>query len=137
MTGWLIFMLAQAAATAAPAPELIPAPAEADDAVKREIAAIAEQLKIWEGGYYKHEGKPTCRITKSTGDQAVDGIRCGALIGCLTPVSATMQAIWSSDRPEADRQRDVQEIIAGVKPCIDSYQVAAVLKLARARLAEK
>lgn len=126
-------LLLMQAASGAPAPET---PA-GEDAVKEQIILIGERLKTWQGGIYKREGDLTCRIGKGTGDLEIDAIRCGALIECFAPLADPMDAVYASDLPEADRNRQMQEIAATATPCIDQFHVTQTVKLARKRAAEQ
>ncbi len=114
-----------------------PAPVPADDPVKQEILAIGEKMKAWKGGVYKRDGKLTCRLEQGSGDAQVDVIRCAALVRCVSPLAPKMDAISGSSLPEADRKRQLGEVLGSAKPCLDRFHVENVLRLARVRAAKK
>ena len=74
MIAALTLMLAQAAA-----PEAAATPSEKD--IATEMVAINRTMDKWKGGIFKQDGKLTCRMNVSSGDQAVDILRCGAMVG--------------------------------------------------------
>lgn len=78
MIGPILLLLAQGAAPAA-------APAPSEEAVAKQVVAIGKTMDKWKGGIYKKDGKLTCRIEQSSGDQAVDLLRCGSMVGVIPP----------------------------------------------------
>lgn len=114
-----------AAASAAPPP---PSPE-----VAREIVVIGRQLKTWKGGVSKVGGRMICKTRLSSGDKALDAIRCGAMLSCLTPLEPRIDTLMGSDLPQAEKRRGFQKILTGIEPCLQTYADAAAARLAEER----
>ncbi|MBY6219081.1 hypothetical protein [Qipengyuania aquimaris] len=127
MIAALTLMLAQAAAPAAGA-EM---PSEED--VAREIVAINKVLDKWNGGILKRDGKITCRLEESSGDQAVDVLRCGAMVACYTPRVEELDAIAASDESADERRARMRAIMDEVQPCVANAEREGVRRLAFVR----
>ncbi|MFK4004667.1 hypothetical protein [Qipengyuania sp. NPDC077563] len=129
MLAALTLVLAQAAAPAATVPS--------EDAIAEQVVEINRTLDKWKGGVYKKDdGKLTCRVEQSSGDQAVDLLRCGAMVGCYTPRVAELDAIAGADAPEADRRKQMQDIMDEVQPCIEDAHQLGVRRIATVRAAK-
>ena len=125
----MTFVMAQAAAPAATAPS--------EEAIAEQVVQINQTLDKWKGGVYKKDdGKLTCRVEQSSGDQAVDLLRCGAMVGCYTPRVEELDAIAAADAPEADRKAQMQEVMAEVQPCIEDAHRLGVRRIATVRAAK-
>lgn len=126
----LTLLLAQSGAPAATS-----TPTEED--VARETAVIDEVFDEWQGGIYKKEdGKLTCRMKQSSGDQAVDLLRCGAMIGCYAPRAEELDTIAASDVSVEDRKAQMQEVMDDVQPCIETAHREGKRRIAIVRAAE-
>lgn len=126
----LTLLLAQSGAPAATS-----TPTEED--VARETAVIDEVFDEWQGGIYKKEdGKLTCRMKQSSGDQAVDLLRCGAMIGCYAPRAEELDTIAASDVSVEDRKAQMQEVMDEVQPCIEKAHREGRRRIAIVRAAE-
>ncbi|MXO47959.1 hypothetical protein GRI69_06795 [Erythrobacter vulgaris] len=126
----LTLLLAQSGA-----PEATSTPTEED--VARETAVIDEVFDEWQGGIYKKEdGKLTCRMKQSSGDQAVDLLRCGAMIGCYAPRAEELDTIAASDVSVEDRKAQMQEVMDEVQPCIEKAHREGRRRIAIVRAAE-
>lgn len=130
MIAALTLMIAQAAAPAAQAA----APSEED--VAREIVAINRTLDKWKGGIFKQDGKITCRMKVSSGDDAVDILRCGAMVGCYTPRVEELDAIAASDATTEERKEQIQAVMDEVQPCVAKAHREGVRRLATVRAAQ-
>ena len=75
-------------------------------------------------------------MEQSSGDQAVDLLRCGAMVGCYTPRVDELDAIAAADAPEADRKAQMQEVMAEVQPCIEDAHRLGVRRIATVRAAK-
>ena len=125
----LLLVLVAGAAHAQPAPE-------APSALERETAAIGEKLKAWKGSVAKADGRLVCRTREGTGDRKLDAIRCGAMLTCVRPLEGQIDELLAADMPEGAKRRAFDRLLVSAKPCMDTYQDAAVARLAaeRARL---
>lgn len=102
-------------------------------AVAEEIVVIARKLKDWKGGVSKVGGQMVCKTSKSSGDKAIDAIRCGAMLSCMKPLEPRIDALMSSDATQGDKRRGFQKILTGIEPCLERYADAATERLARQR----
>lgn len=121
-------LMAQAATADLPVPEGPPS-----EAVSEQITVIGERLKTFKGGVYKKDGQLTCRIEASTGDEAIDMVRCGAMLRCFAPRAAELDTIAASDAPRAERNRRMQAIAEAAQPCLEEASAAGVRMLAEQR----
>ncbi|MBX7541572.1 hypothetical protein [Qipengyuania sphaerica] len=127
MLGALTLLIVQAAAPAA-------AEMPSEEAIAKEVVAINRTLDKWQGGVYKKEdGKLTCRMEQSSGDQAVDLLRCGAMVGCYAPRVEELDAIAASDAPAADRKAKMREVMDEVQPCVEKAHREGVRRIAIVR----
>lgn len=120
-------LLAQAAADL-PVPQGPPSAA-----VAAEMKAIGQKLETFRGGVYKKDGKLTCRIAASSGDKAIDMVRCGAMLRCYAPRADELDAIAASAAPKAERSRKMQAVVASTQPCVTDASAAGVRMLAEER----
>lgn len=120
-------LLAQAAGTTSQLSK--PSPA-----VIEEMKQIGEKMGGWRGGVYKDEGEVHCRTEQSSGDEAIDTIRCAAMIRCLTPHVSEFDAIAESGLPEADRNKKMQAVVATTRPCLAETTRVGVRVLAEKRV---
>ena len=127
MIGLFALVMAQAAA-----PEAKAEPPSEED-VAREIVAINRTLDKWKGGIFKQDGKVTCRMQASSGDEAVDILRCGAMVGCYTPHVDRLDAIAASDATREEKQAEMQAVTDEVQPCVEQAHRQGVRRLAIVR----
>lgn len=130
MIGLFALVMAQAAAPEAKA-EL-----PSEDAIAREVVAINRTLDQWKGGIFKQDGKVTCRMKVSSGDQAVDILRCGAMVGCYAPHVDRLDAIAASDATTEEREVQMKEVMDEVQPCVEQAHRQGVRRLAIVRAAQ-
>ena len=140
MSMMLALLLMQSVAAAAPgdtpATQEASQPTAENAEVRKQIVTIGEKLQTWKGGVYKRDGKLTCRIEEGTGDLKIDAIRCGGLLHCMAPLADRMDAIAAEVVDKADRNRQLQAVVAEAQPCVDAYHVEKVVELARERAGE-
>lgn len=125
-----LFALAQAAAPAAAAK----AP-PSEEAIAAEVVAINKVLDKWKGGIYRKDGKLTCRMQQSSGDEAVDLLRCGAMVGCYAPKAEELDAIAASDATEEERVTQMKAITEAAQSCLADAHRQGVRRLAEVRAA--
>lgn len=130
MIGLFALVMAQAAAPEAKA-EM-----PSEEAIAREVVAINRTLDQWKGGIFKQDGKVTCRMKVSSGDQAVDILRCGAMVGCYTPHVDRLDAIAASDATTEEREVQMKEVMDEVQPCVEQAHRQGVRRLAIVRAAQ-
>ncbi|PZT86607.1 MAG: hypothetical protein DI637_10380 [Citromicrobium sp.] len=116
-------LLAQAAATE-------PADPPSETEVAEHSATIEASLDKWKGGIYKKDGKLTCRIEQSSGDEAVDLLRCGAMVGCYSPKADRLDAIAASGDAKEEQIAQMRAISAEVQPCLAKAHEQGVRRLA-------
>ena len=125
----IAYLIAQAAALAPlPLPDAAPSAA-----VASEIASIEQAMENWQGGVYKKDGQLACRISRSSGDEAIDAIQCGAMLRCYAPVAARLDAIAALDVDRDERARQMRPVVATTRPCIAQASKAGVRMLAEQR----
>ena len=124
----IALMLAQSGALAAQ--DAAPAP---QTEVEEQIVVIGERMRTWNGGLAKVDGKLTCRTKKSSGDEMVDAIRCGAMLTCMGELAPQIDEVIASDIARKEKQAQVEAIAAGAVPCMDAYHKTAVMRLAQSR----
>ena len=123
-----------AQAAAAPALPPLPMPeTEPSAAVSEEIVVIGEAMKTWKGGVYKKDGQLACRIRKSSGDEAIDTIRCGAMLRCYAPIVPQLDAIAAMDLSREERSRRMQPVVETTVPCVEQASEAGIRMLAELR----
>jgi hypothetical protein len=98
------------------------------------MVVIARKLKDWKGGVSKVGGQMVCKTSKSSGDKAIDAIRCGAMLSCLKPLEPRIDALMGSDLAQGEKRRGFQKILTGIEPCLETYANAATERLARQRV---
>lgn len=125
-------LLALLAAAATPFAPASPAPE-----VAREITVIGKKLKGWKGGVSKVGGRMVCKTSKSSGDRALDAIRCGAMLSCLKPLEPRIDALMGSTRPAGEKRRGFQAMLTGIEPCLETYSADAVARLAQDRIDDR
>lgn len=125
---WLLALLAQTAAPATP-PPLPPPTAE----VAEEIVVVGRKAMAWRGGLTKRDGKLVCRTRKTTGDRAIDAVRCGAMLRCFAPRVAEMDRIAASDLPKQERERRYKAVSDGAIPCLEEADAVGIRLLAERR----
>lgn len=116
----------------AAAPPVVVPPAPAD--VSREIVVIARQMRGWKGGVTKEAGRMVCRTRQSSGDKALDAIRCGGMLTCVKPLEKRIDALMASDRSRREKRDGFDAMLKGVEPCVADYEADAVSRLAAARV---
>lgn len=112
---------------AAAAPAATPPPPE----VAQAIVVTRRKLKTWKGGVSKVGGKMVCKTRKSSGDKALDAIRCGAMLTCFKTAEPRIDTLMSSKLPAREKKLTLERIGTELVPCIEDYEDAAVLRLAR------
>lgn len=130
MIAALTMMLAQAAAPGVAADTPV-----SEEAIAREIVVIGRKLDDWKGGIYKKDGQLTCRIEQSSGDQAIDALRCAAMVKCYSPRVDELDRIASGDATRKARVAKMQAVAEEVKPCLESTEQEGIRLLAKARAA--
>ncbi len=121
-----------ALALLAAAPALPVAPPATD--VSREIVVIAKQMRGWKGGVSKVNGRMVCRTSQSSGDKALDAIRCGAMLTCMKPLEPRIDALMGSDRSRREKRDGFDAMAKGIEPCLTAYEADAVSRLAATRV---
>jgi hypothetical protein len=130
---WLAPALLLLAQTAAPAAAPSPAPTDVDPKVAAQVPLIAGKLQGWQGAWGAVGGKLACRTVKSSGDEAIDLIGCGALIACVKPVFPQLKGIADSNASEADKKARMGKILAGQNTCLKEHRGQGIASLALAR----
>ena len=133
-------LLAQAATPAAVDPAA-PSPLPAFDtppseAVAEEILVIGRKMAAWKGGVYKKDGRLACRIRESSGEDAVDAIRCGAMLRCFATEEAEFDRIAGLSLPTKERNRMMQALAQTLTPCLDAAHDAGMRFLAESRVTQ-
>ena len=128
----VLFALAQAAAPAAADAAKTP---PSEEAIAAEVVAINQALDKWKGGIYKKDGKLTCRMQQSSGDEAVDLLRCGAMVGCYAPKADELDAIAASEATEEERVAQMKAIAEETQPCLAKAHREGIRRLAEVRAA--
>ena len=128
----ILLLFAQAAVPAADAPAKEP---PTEEAIAAETVAINKVLDKWKGGIYRKDGKLTCRMQQSSGDEAVDLLRCGAMVGCYAPRADELDAIAASDTTEEERVAQMKAITQEAQTCLADAHRQGVRRLAEVRAA--
>ncbi|UVI39902.1 hypothetical protein [Qipengyuania spongiae] len=135
-----ILLMAQSVAAPAAAPPPPPLPTFVTAPTKEvadEIVVIGRKLEAWKGGLAAQDGQLTCRTNQSTGDEEIDGIRCGAMLRCFAPEVPEMNRLSSLDVPTEERNRLMQAHAETLVPCLDAAHEAGVRYLAEVRARAK
>jgi hypothetical protein len=120
-------LLAAGSAAAAPAPRPV------DPKVAAQVPLIAGKLQDWRGAWGAAGGKLACKTVRSTGDEEIDLIGCAALIACVAPVYPELKAIADGKGAEADKQRRIDERLAGQSRCLTEHRGQGIATLALKR----
>lgn len=110
------------------------APASPTPTVAREIVVMGKKLKDWNGGVSKVGGRMVCKTKKSSGDKALDAIRCGAMLSCLKPLEPRIDTLMGSALPAGEKRKGFQGLLTGIEPCLETYAAGAVARLAEDRV---
>jgi hypothetical protein len=110
-----------------------PAAAPVSPEVETEIVVIGRKLKNWRGGLRQVDGALACRTKKSTGDRAVDAIRCEAMVACYTPLQPELDRIAASNLGQAEKNRRMTDAAQTAVPCLEQHHEAGVARLAAQR----
>ncbi len=121
-------LLALIVATSPVAPTL-PSPE-----VAREIVVMGKKLKDWKGGVSKLGGRMVCTTKKSSGDKALDAIRCGAMLSCMKPLEPRIDTLMGSNLARREKTRQFAALTSGLAPCAHSHEAAAIEQLALDRV---
>lgn len=125
-------LLALLAAASAPLAPVSPTPE-----VAREIVVMGKKLKDWKGGVSKVGGRMVCKTSKSSGDRALDAIRCGAMLSCLKPLEPRIDALMGSTLSTGEKRKGFQKLLTGIEPCLETYADGAVARLAEDRVEDR
>lgn len=128
----ILFALAQVTAPAAADAGKAP---PTEEAIAAEVVVINKALDRWKGGIYRKDGKLTCRMKQSSGDEAVDLLRCGAMVGCYAPKVDELDAIAASEATEEERVAQMKAITDQTQSCIAAAHRQGVRRLAEVRAA--
>ncbi len=99
-------------------------------AVAEEIRVLAERMDAFRGRVRRADGAFACDIDESTGDAALDDIRCNALRYCAMQVDADVQALAALDLPRRERDARIGELAQTVGPCAEDYEDAVLTRMA-------
>jgi hypothetical protein len=113
------------------------APVAPTPAVTQEIVVMGKKLKDWKGGVSKVGGRMVCKTKKSSGDKALDAIRCGAMLSCVKPLEPRIDALMGSALPIGQKRRDFDKMLTGIEPCLETYTAGAVARLAEDRVEDR
>lgn len=102
--------------------------------VAQEIIVMGKKLKTWKGGVSKVGGRMVCKTRKSSGDRALDAIRCGAMLSCMKPLEPRIDAVMRSGLARSEKTRQFTALTSGLAPCAQSQEEAAIEQLAVDRL---
>ena len=121
MTTFLAILLAVQAVQ----PQDAPPPA-----VVEEIRVLAERLGNSVVSLERDGGAFTCEVEVSTGDDALDAIRCNAYRYCAMQVDADIQALAALDLSRREQNVRVNELAQSVGPCSEDYEDAVLTRMA-------
>ena len=125
----LLAILTVAGAQLSPAsPPTRPNPETAD-----QIVVMGQKLKGWKGGVSKVGGRMVCKTSKSSGDKALDAIRCGAMLGCMKPLEARIDALMGSDLALGVKKARFRQLTSGLEDCAAKQEAQALARLAGER----
>ncbi len=92
-------VLALLVAGATPLAPVLPTPE-----VAQEIVVMGKKLKGWKGGVSKVGGRMVCKTRKSSGDKALDAIRCGAMLNCMKPLEPRIDTLMGSTLAPSEKK---------------------------------
>ncbi|MBH5321455.1 hypothetical protein [Aurantiacibacter sediminis] len=118
----LSLLLAQAATV----PQDAPPPPE----VQEEIRVMAERLGGSTIDVRRRDGVFLCDVEVSTGDEALDNVRCDALRYCMMQVDPQIQALADLDLPRRELNARINELAQSVGPCSEDYEDAVLTRMA-------
>jgi hypothetical protein len=98
-----------------------------------DILVIARKLKDWRGEWHLKKGRVTCKTKRSTGDTAIDAVGCAALVTCITPRAAELQALGDSMQDRAVKQQQITNMMRTLTPCIDASREQGIARLSEQR----
>lgn len=115
---------------------LTSAPDAAQPEREAEIVVIARKLKDWRGSFRTKKGAVHCQTTRSTGDVEIDAVGCTAMVTCVTPHMAAMQAIAVLRESKEERSRRMNALMQTTLPCMTEQRAAGIAALADRRALE-
>lgn len=113
------------------------APVAPTPAVTQEIVVMGKKLKTWKGGVSKVGGRMICKTRTSSGDKALDAIRCGAMLTCMKPVEPRIDALMASAATTSEKKTGLAAMTSGVEKCAATYEAGAVARLAEDRVEDR
>ncbi len=113
------------------------APVSPTPEVAQEIVVMAKKLKDWKGGVSKVGGKMICRTSKSSGDKALDAIRCGAMLSCMKPLEPHIDTLMGSKLALSEKKNRFAGMVSGVESCAAKQEAGALARLAEDRAEDR
>jgi hypothetical protein len=126
---WLAPLLLIAAQATAPAQT----PREIDPKVAAQVPVIAGKLEQWRGAWGAAGGKLACKTINSSGDEEIDALGCAAMIACVKPEYAALNAIADSKASVEDKKRQMAAKLASLRPCMKAHRGQGIAELALKR----
>lgn len=113
------------------------APVSPAPEVAQEIVVMGKKLKDWKGGVSKIGGRMVCKTRKSSGDKALDAIRCGAMLSCMKPLEPRIDALMGSKLALSEKKNRLASMMSGVETCAAKQEAAALARLAEDRAEDR
>jgi lipopolysaccharide biosynthesis regulator YciM len=101
--------------------------------MENQIVVIGQRMRAWRGAIAKVNGTMTCRTQKSSGDAAIDAIRCNAMLSCVGPLAPQMDAIMVSKAKRREKDKQATALTTTAVPCMEANHEKAVAALAAIR----
>lgn len=102
--------------------------------VENLITVIGEKAKAWKGRVRSQGGELICETRKSTGDNEIDAIRCGAMVSCMAAIAKNYDEVLASDLKRKEKKAQADALIQTTIPCMEDYYDREYARLAEARL---
>ncbi|MCX9147557.1 hypothetical protein [Erythrobacter sp. WG] len=104
-----------------------------------EITVVANRLRNWRGTWRMNKGAATCKTKRSTGDKAIDGIGCDAMIQCMVPLAPRFSTIENAKLPKAEKEQRINALLAAEKvyDCLFAKREAGIAALVAERRSKR
>lgn len=102
---------------------------------ENEIEVIGRKLRKWRGRWTLIGTAIGCQTTRSTGDKAIDGIGCDAMVQCMQPLAPQWKALTEAKLPHGELSRQANAMLqeARIGDCVAAKREAGIDALAAER----
>lgn len=105
----------------------------AEEEPTADIVVIARKLRDWRASFNFRDGKGSCKIKRSTGDQDIDQIGCDAMLHCWPKFLPRYEATRAKGLSAAARKEMSDSANRDMAACVEERHVSLSAALAERR----